>query len=95
MSCYKMVHDPPSAILVTYFKRYLVRSFCESFFMFFPETGAVNITWEGAAPPSTFLTIATVSATSGKFMVDSLEWMTVSLTVTSKEVLRPSLAEIK
>ena len=58
-----------------------------------PPPSAIFSTCLGSEPPSTPLTMETHSSMSGKFMVDSLEWITVSLTVTSNEVLLPTFPD--
>ena len=69
---------------------YLVLS-CVYYKMVQPPPSAILETCLGWSPFSTSVTMLTVSSMSGKFMVDSLEWITVPLTVTSNEVLLPTL----
>ena len=69
---------------------YLVLS-CVYYKMVQPPPSAILETCLGWPPFSTSVTMLTVSSMSGKFMVDSLEWITVPLTVTSNEVLLPTL----
>ena len=63
--------------------------------MLHPPPSAILETVAGSFPSLTPLTISTVSAMSGKFMVASLVWMTVLLTVTSKELRRPTLPKVE
>ena len=52
---------------------------------------STSVTVVGSDPVATPSTILQTSSVFGKPMVDNLECMTVSFTVTSNEVLRPTL----
>ena len=85
------------AILSSYISPVTPRkvSLKQNYNMLQPPPSAILETVAGCFPSSTPFTISTVSAMSGKFMVANLVWMTVPLTVTSKELRRPTLPRLE
>ena len=54
---------------------------------------STSVTWDGSDPAATSLTILATCSLLGNPIVANLEWIKVPLTVTSKQVRRPTMPE--